>query len=199
MRSHHSKMKSLLPHLLALCCALVAALPPPAAAKSATDEATALYNQGEYEKAYKKYRRSAKRGDPLARYRMSYMSAMGLGTERDPVESMIWAVLAEDVGPPRLAKYRQEISKLVPVDDRRKAQRQSDRLRRRFSEQASAGGDCTGSRLATACGGTQSFRGRPIAWPDDMSGDPEQLRRIEEMNTLILEKTFRLETDTSGQ
>jgi TPR repeat protein len=190
MRLHHDKMRSLLPPLLALCCVLAAAVPLASPAAEEPDQATALYDQGEFKKAYKKYLKSARRGDPLARYRVSYMSVMGLGTKRDPVDSMIWAVLAEEVGPPSLSKYRQEISKLVPVEDRKKAQRQADRLRRRFSEQASAGGDCTGSRLATACGGSQSFRGRPIAWPDDMSDDPEQLRRIEEMNEVILQKTF---------
>jgi hypothetical protein len=153
-------------------------------------EASTLYAEGDYSGAYKRYLKLAKSGEIFSRYRISYMAAVGLGTKQDPVESLAWAVLAEDIGPDSLTNYRKAIAALVPEKHRRKAQRKTDTYRKRWDTKTSAGGKCTGSRLAAACGGATSAGGRTISWPQDHSGDPEQLELIEGLNQAILKDTF---------
>lgn len=193
-----NKIRSLI-LLLAFCCA-VGASPTMADSDAATpvDEAQALYEQGDYQEAYKQYLKRAKKGDTFARYRVSYMHAMGLGTEVDPVESLAWAVLAAENGPRGLGKYQDAIAALVPESERRNAQKTTDNFRRRwdrknYASRSHSGGGCTGTKLSANCGGSTKVSGPRIPWGEDLSANPEQMQRVEELNDSILVTVFQHE------
>ena len=177
--------------ILAICFAIAATLPAGfLVAAEQPDEASILYQQGDYANAIKSYEKQARAGETFARYRLSYMYAVGLGTKPDPVKSVAWAMLAEESGARGLADYRKAVAALVPEKNRRKAQRTTDTYRRRFDQQKSARGDCTGSRLSAACGGARTSGGRRIVWEEDLSEDPGQLELIKSMNESLLQETF---------
>jgi len=191
-----TKTRSLL--FLLVCCSALAALPAPASSDSAAkvDEAQAHYEQGDFEAAYKLYLKRAKKGDTFARYRVSYMHAMGQGTEVDPIESLAWAVLAAESGPRGLGKYQDAIAALVPENERRKAQKTTDNFRRRwdrknYASRSHSGGGCTGTKLSANCGGSTKVVGPRIPWGEDLSADPVQKQRVEELNDSILVNVFK--------
>jgi hypothetical protein len=190
--------------LLACCCVLVAA-PATADAGSAAqiDEAQALYEQGDFKAAYKQYLKRAKKGDTFAQYRVSYMHAMGLGADIDPIESLAWAVLATEAGPSGLGKYQDAIAALVPEKERRKAQKKTDTFRSRwdrdnYGSRSHSGGGCTGTRLSANCGGSTSVGGPRIPWGEDFSADPAHKQRVEELNESILVDVFKQAPQPAG-
>lgn len=183
-----------------LACGCVMGTSPAMAASdqgAQVDEARAFYQHGDFKNAYKQYLKRAKKGDVFARYRVSYMLAMGQGVKYDPYESLAWAVLATETGPRGLGKYQDAVATLVPEKERRKAQKTTDNFRRRwerdtYGSTSRAGGGCTGSRLSANCGGSTSVAGPRIPWGEDLSADPAQKERIEELNQSILESVFNL-------
>jgi len=185
--------------LLLACCCVLAASPAIAASDPApqNDEAQAFYQQGNFKEAYKQYLKRAKKGDVFAQYRVSYMNAMGLGTDYDPIDSLAWAVLAADDGPAGLGSYQDAIAALVPEKKRRNAQKTTDNFRRRwdrdnYGSRSHSGGGCTGTKLSSNCGGSTKVSGPRIPWGEDLSDDPAQKERIEDLNETILEEVFRL-------
>ena len=182
---------------LILFCAL-ASLPMTlsAAAKSEQDRAASLYQRGDYDRAYKEYQQRARDGDTFAQYRVSYMTLMGLGTRADVIESMAWAVLAAEGDDKALDDYQAAVAAMVPADKRRKAEKQADYFKRRWSRNEDygndrvehSGGGCTGSRLAMNCNRGGASVGYSIAWGEDKSKDPAQRQRIEELNRDIVEE-----------
>lgn len=195
-----TKTRSLLLLLLLLTCCCVAVASPAMAASDSvapTDEAVALYRQGDFKDAYKKFLKRAKKGDVFARYRVSYMLAMGQGTDYDPIESLAWAVLATETGPSGLGKYQDAVAALVPEADRRNAQRTTDNFRRRwerktYSSRSHSGGGCTGTKLSANCGGSTKISGPRIPWGEDLSADPAHKDRIRELDPSILESVFHV-------
>lgn len=183
--------------VLILSCVL-ASLPMTlsAAAKSEQDRAAALYQRGDYDRAYKEYQQRARDGDTFAQYRVSYMTLMGLGTRADVIESMAWAVLAAESDDEALDDYQAAVAAMVPADKRRKAEKQADYFKRRWSKNEDygsdrvehSGGGCTGSRLAMNCNRGGSAGGYRIAWGEDKSKDPAQRKVIEELNRDIVEE-----------
>jgi tetratricopeptide (TPR) repeat protein len=190
---------------LSLYCALAIVPPPVHAAQSEQDKAAALYQRGDYDRAYKQYQKRARDGDTFAQYRVSYMTLMGLGTRADAVESMAWAVLAAEGEDESLDEYREAVAAMVPAKKRRKAQKQADYFLRRWGRDEDygdrnpsphSGGGCTGSRLAANCNTPVSSGGYHIAWGQDNSEDPAQRKRIEELNRAIVED--KAEETTTG-
>jgi hypothetical protein len=184
--------------LLTYCCLAVAS-PARAASDSVApaDEAVALYQQGDFAGAYKKFLKRAKKGDVFARYRVSFMLAMGQGTDYDPIESLAWAILAKEAGPRGLGRYQDAVATLVPESKRKKAQRTTDNFRRRwerdtYGSRSPSGGGCTGTKLSANCGGSTKLSGPRIPWGEDLSADPAQKDRIRELDPSILESVFQL-------
>ena len=184
---------------LLTCCCLAVASPARAASNSvaAADEAVALYQQGDFKGAYKQFLKRAKKGDVFARYRVSYMLALGEGTDYDPIESLAWAVLATETGPPGLGTYQDAVAALVPEAERRTAQKTTDNFRRRwerktYASRSHSGGGCTGTKLSANCGGSTKVSGPRIPWGEDLSADPAQKNRIRELDPSILESVFQL-------
>jgi hypothetical protein len=186
--------------VLASCCVFLSLpLAADSQEQAQPDKAQALYDKGDYSGAYKQFLKRAKKDDNLARYRVSYMLAMGLGVEFDPIESLAWAVLATDNGATGLGRYQDAVAALVPENERRKAQKTTDNFRRRwdrknYNSRAHSGGGCTGSKLSANCGGSTKVSSPRIPWGEDRSGDPAQKQLIEDMNRSILEETFHLDT-----
>lgn len=188
--------------VLAIFCALF--LPPAVASSGQSDllgNASALYDSGDYEAAYKQYSRLAKKGDVYSQYRMSYMTLMGLGTRADVVESLAWAVLAAESRHASLMNYRAAVAALVPSDQREKAEKKTSTYLRRWSGDKNATtdtmaslykGGCTGTRLAKNCYQEGSSGSAWIPWGEDRSGDPVQRERIEELNLDIVGNAAQL-------
>lgn len=181
--------------LLALTAAVLAA-PQSALANAGhpRDEAAAYYDSGDYATAYKRYLKLAKSGDAFAQYRVSYMTLVGRGTRSDVVEAMAWAVVASEHDHEQLDTYRGAVAALVPADKRKKAQSRADYFVRRYGKDdrnsgssRSAGGTCTGSRIARNCDESGSGGAAWIAWGEDRSEDPAQRTRIEELNRAIVD------------
>jgi hypothetical protein len=161
------------------------------------DLAAALYDRGEHSNAYREYLKLAKDGESFAQYRVSYMLAMGLGTDADPVDSLAWAVVAATSAEGELDSYQEAIAASVPSKARKKAQKRVDYFLRRwgtgqYSKSGntlawSSEGGCTGSRLAGNCGKGSSGSSYWIAWDEDRSNDPAQRELIRKINDFILE------------
>ena len=194
--------------LLALLCALAAA---PAIANAGTSgpdsQASALYERGDYEAAYKQYLKLAKGGDTFSQYRLSYMNLMGLGTQADVVESMAWAVLAAEGKHATLDDYQSAVAAMVPDDQRKKAQRKAETFMRRYGQEGDSEwntlssryvGGCTGTKLATNCGKADGGASVWIAWGEDKSSDPGQRQHIEELNRSIVEHAGELREEPTG-
>lgn len=196
--------------LMRLLAALVFALSATAVAANAaqpeTQRATAFYEQGDFSKAYKEYKKAAKDGDTFAQYRMSYMSLMGLGTKADAVESLAWAVLAAEGKNESLDQYRSAVAAMVPSKHRKKAEKKADYYLRRWGDKDMAGGEvlarsseggCTGSRLAGNCGsGTSGAYW--ISWGQDKSSDPAHRNEIEALNEAIVDNAANLDAPAAG-
>ena len=151
-------------------------------------EATALYDNGDFAGAYKKYLKLGKKGDWFSQYRISYMKLNGLGTSGDVIESLAWAVLAAQNGPEDLASYQDAVAALVPEDKRKKAQQKVDYYMRRWGEDDNndnriSSGKCTGSRLA--CNQTSSSHNW-ISWKRNAPQEQELEYLIETLNQSIL-------------
>jgi len=189
--------------LLTVSLLLLAPLSVVAAASSenagALQSAAAVYQSGDYDKAYRQYLKLAKDGEQFAQYRVSYMNLTGLGTRSDIVDSLAWAVLAAEGENASLEAYKSAVAALVPSDKRKKAQRTASNLMRRYGGKGDRESEwgvmsdryqrgCTGAKLATNCGRSGSTRPTVhIAWGSDKSNDPAQRERIEELNEDILD------------
>jgi hypothetical protein len=153
-------------------------------------EASALYDNGEFAQAYKKYLKLGKKGDHFSQYRISYMSLKGQGTKEDVIESLAWAVLAAQDGRDDLVDYKQVLTGLVPADKRKKAQSKVDYYMRRWGENDNSNepsklsSRCTGSRLSANCGASSS-KSVFIQWDRHDMNLGELERRIEALNDSI--------------
>ena len=152
-------------------------------------EATALYDNGDYAGAYKKYLKLGKTGDWFSQYRISYMNLNGLGTSGDVIESLAWAVLAAQSGPEDLASYQDAVAALVPENKRKKAQQKVDYYMRRWGKDDNndtriSSGKCTGSRLA--CNQTSSSHNW-VSWKRNAPQEQELEDLIETLNQSILD------------
>jgi len=180
--------------VLTFFCALALTPALSAAAQAEQDRAATYYQRGDYDRAYKEYQQRAREGDTFAQYRVSYMTLMGMGTRADVIESMAWAVLAAEGDDQALDDYQAAVAAMVPSDKRRKAEKQADYFKRRWSRNEDygsdrvehSGGGCTGSRLAMNCNRGGASDGYRIAWGEDKSKDPAQRQRIEELNRDIV-------------
>jgi hypothetical protein len=152
-------------------------------------EATELYENGDYATAYKKYLKLGKKGDWFSQYRISYMHLNGLGTSGDVIESLAWAVLAAQSGQKDLASYQDTVAALVPEEKRKKAQQKVDYYMRRWGEDDNnrtriSSGKCTGSRLA--CNSAPSSHNW-ISWQHNAPQAQELKDRIETLNQSIMD------------
>jgi TPR repeat protein len=198
-------------HLTGLLAALVfgfAAAPVATSAGQApSDRASALYEQGDYSKAYKEYKKMARDGNTFAQYRMSYMSLMGLGTKPDAVESLAWAVLAAEGKDESLDEYQSAVAAMVPSKHRKKAEKKADYYLRRWGEKDRVGGRvssgstdgrCTGSRLAANCDSGGSAGAYWISWGQDKSTDRTHRSEIEALNEAIVESAGGQDMPATG-
>ena len=185
---------SLLP--LTLMLALLATTAPALAnASGPRAEASAFYNGGDYNAAYKRYLKLAKSGDAFAQYRVSYMELTGQGTRADVIDALAWAVVAAEHDIEELRDYRDAVAAMVPAKQRKKAQSKADYFVRRWGQEDDSGGasrsrssgsDCTGSRLSSYCDEGSGGASVWIAWGEDRSQDPQHRTRIDELNQVIV-------------
>ena len=160
------------------------------------NEATLLYDNGEYKSAYKQYLKLAKDGDTFAQYRVSFMRLTGLGTKEKVTEAMAWAVLASQSGDAELKEYRDTVATMVPANERKSTERKATNYVRRYgSEEAlddaapvgATGLECTGSRLMRHCKSQARAPSVHISWGKDRSGEAEPLDRIDALDQEITE------------
>ena len=177
--------------IMLLLCFLSASTPVLANSELSAwqQEATVLYENGDYANAYKKYLKAGKKGDWFSQYRISYMSLNGLGTKGDVIESLAWAVLAAQNGQEGLASYQDAVAALVPQDKRKKAQQKVDYYMRRWGKDDNndtrvSSGQCTGSRVAC---NTASSSHNWISWRRNSPQEQELKDRIETLNQSILD------------
>jgi len=152
-------------------------------------EATALYENDDFGKAYKAYLKLGKKGDTFSAYRVSYMMLKGEGTKENLIEAFAWAVVAAESGSAELNEYRDAVGALVPVQDRKKAQQKVDYFLRRYGPDDNKSnsrerGGCTGSRLS--CNPSNSPQ-KWITWRQDVPETQEVMDQIETLNSSIAE------------
>jgi hypothetical protein len=191
--------------IIVLLCFSLASIPGLASSEQVAwrQEATALYENGDYAGAYKKYLKLGKKGDWFSQYRISYMNLNGLGTSENVIESLAWAVLAAQNGQGDLVRYQDAVAALVPEDKRKKAQQKVDYYMRRWGKDDSAdnrksSGDCTGSRLSAYCKPTSSKQ-TWISWKRSTPQDQESKDLIETLNQSILDSAAQPGTKASGK
>lgn len=169
-------MKRLIVLLAAWCLVGISAaigdeaLTPYQKSQMAADHA---YAEGDFDTAYKKYLRLARKGDTFSQYRLSYMNFQGQGRKVDWPEAFAWAVLAAQGNNPELVKYLAALAQEVPEDYHDKATRKAEYYFERWgdlaiAEDARRGAiqelrQCTGSRLGTRCEDVYSM-GMPKFW-----------------------------------
>lgn len=127
----------------------------------AQELADEYYQEGDYRKAYRKYRDLAKVGDSFAQYRLSTMNLYGHGVSKDPVEAFAWSVLAAQNKHGDLVQYRDLLYQALPEHDRDDAEEKAEKYMDRYGNLALAEkarrsarrqlSSCTGSRLSTRC------------------------------------------------
>ncbi|MCX7240602.1 MAG: tetratricopeptide repeat protein [Burkholderiales bacterium] len=81
----------------------------------------AMYAQGQgvpqdYVTAIKWYRLAAEQGEPRALHKLGYMYIYARGVERDLVRAYMWSDLAAAAGNAEAAKQRDEVEKLLNLD-----------------------------------------------------------------------------------
>ncbi|MDX1557117.1 MAG: hypothetical protein R3212_13895, partial [Xanthomonadales bacterium] len=86
--------------------------------QQAQQRADAYYQEGEFRKAYRKYRELAKIGDSFSQYRVSTMNLYGKGRSKDVDEAFAWAVLAAQNQHPELLRYRDLLWQALDEDQR---------------------------------------------------------------------------------
>jgi hypothetical protein len=189
--------------LAILLCLTLMAVPAMGSSETTSrqQEATALYEDGDYGKAYKAYLKLGKKGDRFSAYRVSYMILKGQGTREDVLESFAWAVLAAENGATDLIDYRDAVAALVPEDDRDKARQIADYYMRRWGpdeiqESRSPSSGCTSSRLASACNPSPSSP-KWIAWGTNVGEKQELIEQIKVLNESIANNPGHLEPGTS--
>lgn len=165
----------------------------------AQEEAARLYQQGEYEDAYRKYRKLARDGDSFSQYRLSYMHLTGQGRKVDVIESLAWSVLAAQGRQEELVDYMHALAGMVPEDQRKKAGRKINSYMHKWgngSDSDSSGSgtraseaQCTGFRLCRKSGTPPRNYVPHDLWEADGSdvADREALkRRLLDLNESIL-------------
>jgi hypothetical protein len=165
------------------------------------DEATALYENDDFGKAYKAYLKLGKKGDVFSAYRVSYMMLKGQGTRENLIEAFAWAVVAAESGSSELTEYRDAVGALIPVEDRKKAQQKVDYFLRRYgpddNKPASKEREgCTGSRLS--CNNSPGSPQKWITWRQDVPETQEVMDQIETLNNSIAENNEILDSVPSG-
>ena len=115
-------------------------------------EADQLYQNGDFAKAYKKYRTLAREGDSFSQHRLSWMFLMGEGQKEDVIESLAWSVLAAQDRQAEKVAYMQTIAGMVPQQERKKANKKINYFMRKWGKGKESGSrrgesECTGSRL----------------------------------------------------
>ncbi|MDX1557118.1 MAG: hypothetical protein R3212_13900 [Xanthomonadales bacterium] len=145
----------------------------------AQELADEYYQEGDYRKAYRKYRDLAKVGDSFAQYRLSTMNLYGRGVSKDPVEAFAWSVLAAQNKHPDLVQYRDLLLQALPANDRDDAEEKAEKYMDRYGNLALAEkarrsarrqlSSCTGSRLSTRCEEVY-VADMPLAFPGAGSG-----------------------------
>jgi hypothetical protein len=163
-------------------------------------QATLLYENGEFKSAYSQYRKLAREGDEFSQYRVSYMNLMGQGGKEDVIESLAWAVLAAQNQQENMVDYMQTVAGLVPENKRKKADKKiAQYLRKWGNDIGSSSGqksdyECTGTRLCNHSSGPKRVRMPSNLWSGndtiDDSGNPsnQQLKgKAIDLNESILE------------
>lgn len=177
--------------ILCVLVMLASVVNPVLASKAGVEEASALYQQGDYKQAYKTYLKLGKEGDSYSAYRISYMRLFGQGTKADFIESLAWATIAAQKGEKDLVNYRDTVAAMVPKDERKKASSKVDYYLRRWGEKQAQGGrhtqkDCTGSRVSSNCNPGSSSRHR-VSWPQESQDLQVMQLKIEQLDQEISE------------
>jgi len=76
---------------------------------SAFLKALAEYDHGNYQRAYKKFKQLANRGNRAAQRKVGIMLSKGLGTKKDLVESTAWLTLAAIAGDTESQEIRDDL------------------------------------------------------------------------------------------
>jgi hypothetical protein len=145
-------------------------------------EADKAYSDGDFNKAYKKYLRLARKGDTFSQYRLSYMNFQGQGVEVDWNEAFAWAVLASQGNNPELIKYLGGLAREIPEQHHKSAAIKAKHYVDRWgdlaiAEDARRGAlqelrQCTGSRLGTRCEEVYSMQ-MPKFWSVASAATPD--------------------------
>jgi len=160
------------------------------------NDATALYENDDFGKAYKAYLKLGKKGDAFSAYRVSYMMLKGEGTKENLIDAFAWAVVAAESGSAELNEYRDAVGALVPVQDRKKAQQKVDYFLRRWGPEDNKPtsrdrGGCTGSRLD--CNPSNSPQ-KWITWRQYVPEKQAVMDHIETLNSSIAENAASAQT-----
>lgn len=171
-------------------------------------EADRLYQNGDYDGAYKMYYSLARQGHGFSQYRISYMYLMGQGKKEDLIESVAWSVLAAQGKHDLLVDYMKTVAEIVPDEDHKKADKKITQYMLKWGaeeESSSAGGSpngCTGTRLCNHSSSPRRVSIPSNVWVNSSNDNDQQLKtKVENLNELILEaiETGTLEAVNSDQ
>jgi TPR repeat protein len=119
-------------------------------------EADEYFQQGNFSKAFKEYRKLAKSGDHYSQDQLAQMYAKGQGKKADLSEAYAWSVLAAEGGNKEFVANSEALLQRTP--DKAKALKSAEKLQKKYGKQALAtraekkgrfipGSDCTGTKL----------------------------------------------------
>jgi len=123
-------------------------------------KADKYYRQGNFNKAYKYYLQSAKKGDHYSQDRISSMYANGEGQSPDLTQAYAWSVLAAESGEENMMNSSEAL--LQRINDPARAQDSAEKLKEKYGkdvleekaetlarrEKQRDSGSCTGTHLA---------------------------------------------------
>jgi len=123
-------------------------------------KADKYYRQGNFNKAYKYYLQSAKKGDHYSQGRISSMYANGEGQSPDLTQAYAWSVLAAESGEENMMNSSEAL--LQRINDPARAQDSAEKLKEKYGkdvleekaetlarrENQRDSGSCTGTHLA---------------------------------------------------
>jgi len=101
------------------------------------DKVEALYNAGDFERAFFIYRNElAPIGDKYAQYMVGYMYLSGMGVEEDPIRASAWYRLAAERGTPEFTAVRDQLLKSLSGADKSRSDVEYMQLRADYCDLA---------------------------------------------------------------
>lgn len=129
--------------------------------KQAGDNADAIYQRGDYKRAFSQYQAMAKYGDKFSQLRLAIMYELGRGVDKDLTQAFAWSYVAAETGHQQFKDYHKMLRAQMTSEQISSAKQITRDYQIDYGMSAAADNaraiikhtinNCTGSRTGTRC------------------------------------------------